>query len=267
MGRKNVKKIILTCIGLYIMIASSLYLLQEKIMFMPTVLEQDYRFDFKTPFEELFLRPDAETVINALHFKVDQPKGVLLYFHGNAGDLSRWGVITEYFVQMQYDVLVMDYRTYGKSTGALSEEALYKDAQFCYEYLKTLYPEDQITVYGRSLGTAMATYVASKNNPKQLVLETPFYSIQDVASHRFPLFPVKYLLQYKFPSYQYIEAVNCPVTIFHGTEDRIVPFESGRKLYDASSKSQTTFVTIEHGKHNDLINFDVYHQNIKTILP
>ena len=267
MVKRNIKRILFAFIGLYIMIATSLYLLQEKIMFRPTVLTQDYTFTFKQPFEELFLNTNSETVINAIHFKIDNPKGVLLYFHGNAGDLSRWGLITEYFVQKQYDVLVMDYRTYGKSTGPLSEEAFYNDAQFCYDYLKEQYSENQITVYGRSLGTAMATYVASKNKPKQLVLETPFYSIQDVAKYRFPLFPVKYLVNYEFPSYQFIDTVSCPISILHGTEDRIVPFESGKKLYNKSLKSQTSFVVIENGRHNNLIDFKAYHEHIETILP
>ncbi|NOY48554.1 MAG: alpha/beta hydrolase, partial [Chlorobi bacterium] len=116
----------------YVMITTSLYFFQEKILFRPTVLTQDYKYNFSYPFEELFLKTEDDAVINALHFKARNSKGVILYFHGNAGDLSRWGTITEYFVSMNYDVLVMDYRTYGKSTGVLSEEALHKDAQMCY---------------------------------------------------------------------------------------------------------------------------------------
>jgi len=137
MVKRNIKKTLVVLIGLYVMIGTSLYLLQEKVLFRPTVLAQDYEYNFNHNFEELFLKPDAEAVINALHFKAENPKGVIIYFHGNAGDLSRWGIITEYFVEKNYDVLVMDYRTFGKSTGTLSESALYKDAQFCYDYLKS----------------------------------------------------------------------------------------------------------------------------------
>ena len=157
-------------IAIYLMIGTALYFLQEKILFRPTVLNQTYVYKFSNPFEELFLKADDKAVINALHFKAENPKGVILYFHGNAGNLSRWGNITEYFVEMNYDVLVMDYRTYGKSTGALSERALYSDAQLCYDYLKNNYNESEITVYGRSLGTGIAAYIAAKNKPKQLIL-------------------------------------------------------------------------------------------------
>ena len=107
----KLKKALLVLIAFYLMIGTALYFLQEKILFRPTVLSQTHVFKFSHPFEELFFKADDNAVINALHFKAEKPKGVILYFHGNAGDLSRWGIITEYFVDKNYDVLVMDYRT------------------------------------------------------------------------------------------------------------------------------------------------------------
>src|SRR5690554_6918936 len=175
--KNKLKNVLLVIVALYIMIGASLYFLQEKILFMPTVLPQDFQYEFNHPFEELFLKTEDHAVINALHFKAENPKGVILYFHGNAGELSRWGIVVQKFVEMRYDVLVMDYRTYGKSTGKLSEKALYSDAELFYKYLLIRYPEDKIVVYGRSLGTTFATYVAAKNHPKQLLLEAPFYSL------------------------------------------------------------------------------------------
>ena len=147
------------------MIGSALYFFQEKLLFLPTVLSQEYEFQFNYPFEELFLEIDENTVINALHFKSENPKGVILYFHGNAGDLSRWGLIGERFVALNYDVFIIDYRTYGKSKGKLSEVGFYKDAQYCYDYLLKHYSEDKITLYGRSLGTGLASYLSSQNSP------------------------------------------------------------------------------------------------------
>ncbi len=248
------------------MIGTALYFLQEKMMFLPTELEQDYVFNFSYPFEELFFETEDNVTINAIHFKNENPKGVILYFHGNAGDLSRWGIVTEYFVEKQYDVLIMDYRTYGKSTGVLSEKALYSDAQYCYNYLKEHYDEKSITIYGRSLGTGIATYMASKNKPKQLILETPYYSIEDVAKSRFPILPIKYLLKYKLPSYQYIKEVSCPISMFHGTDDLVIPFQSAEKLFQTSPKGISTFIKIENGNHNDLINYDTYREQIDKLL-
>ena len=264
--RKRLKKGLKILLILYVMIGASLYFLQEKILFLPTVLEQDYQYNFTHPFEEVFLKPAENASINALHFKTENPKGVILYFHGNAGDLSRWGNVAEFFVDKGYDMFIMDYRTYGKSKGKLSEQALYNDAQYCYDYLLKQYSENDITLYGRSLGTGLATFLASKHNPKRLILETPYYSILDVAKHRFPIFPVSALLKYKFPSNEYIVDVRCPIAIFHGTADKVVPFSSAKKLKSVAPASLTTFTTIKGGGHNDLMEFEEYRKAIEDLL-
>ncbi|TVZ58826.1 hypothetical protein NA63_1334 [Flavobacteriaceae bacterium MAR_2010_105] len=264
--KRNIKRALVLFVGLYIMITASLYFLQEKLMLFPTVLEQDYKYQFSYPFEELFLKSDKDTVINAIYFKAEEPKGVILYFHGNAGDLSRWGVIAEYFVEKNYDVLIIDYRTYGKSTGPLNEAAFYNDASYSYNYLKERYNESQIIVYGRSLGTGIAAYIASKHQPKQLILETPYYNIADVAKQRFSMFPVEPLLKYKFPTNEFIQHIECPILIVHGTEDEVVPLSSGEKLLKVSPNSNIKFISIEGGKHNNLNEFDGYHQAIDGAL-
>ena len=264
--KQKLKYSLLALIAIYIMVTTSLYFLQDKILFRPTVLPQDHVFEFKHEFEEIFLTTEDEALINAIHFKAEKPKGIILYFHGNAGDLQRWGTIAEFFVDLNYDVFIMDYRTYGKSTGILSEEALYKDAQMCYDYVKKIYNEEDITVYGRSLGTGIATYVASKNRPEQLILETPYYSIVDVAKYRFPIVPVKKLMQYELPTYDFIKEVECKTTMIHGTDDYIVPYKSGKKLFDIAPKEQTTFVTVEGGSHNNLMASEQYTEVIKELL-
>jgi len=265
--KQKLKKAFIVLLSIYIMVSSLLYFLQEKMLFLPTVLEQDYAFEFTQSFEELFFKTDNNAVINAIHFKAETPKGVILYFHGNAGDLSRWGNVAEYFVELNYDVLIMDYRTYGKSTGALSEQVFYDDAQFCYNYLKERYAENKITLYGRSLGTGAATYLASRNTPKQLILETPYYSITHVAASRFPMFPVEKLLKYKFPSFQFIEHVKCSISILHGTDDAVIPMQSARKLFEAAPKALTSFTIVDGGNHNDLVRYKSYHSKIREILP
>jgi fermentation-respiration switch protein FrsA (DUF1100 family) len=263
--KQKLKRFTAFILLIYVMINASLYLLQDKILFRPTVLEQSHQFQFTHKFEEVFLTTEEHAVINAIHFKVENPKGVILYFHGNQGNLQRWGSITEYFVNKQFDVFIMDYRTYGKSTGALNEPALYKDAEFMYNYVKKLYPESNIVVYGRSLGTTFATYVASRHNPKMLILETPYYSMVDVAKNRFPLIPVGQFMNYHFPTYKFINDVKCNISILHGTSDKVVPFSSGEKLYQTSPKTRTSFISIEGAKHNNLIDFEAYHREIDAI--
>lgn len=263
---KSIKKIIVFLGFAYVLVGGLLAFFQEKLLFHPNHLPKDYSYSFSHDFEEFSLTSRDGAVLNTLHFKVENPKGVILYFHGNAGDLSRWGHVASYFVQYQYDVLVMDYRTYGKSTGKLSEKMMYQDAKMFYNYTKNRYSEENIIVYGRSLGTTFATYVAAKNNPKMLVLETPFTSITDVAKSRFPIYPIKWLLNYRFNSEIYISKVRCPVTIFHGTEDRVVPYRFGKKLFEKIEHSGKELITIPGGNHNNLIDFEEYTNRIEELL-
>ena len=265
--KNKLKQLTIGLIAIYLMIGTALYFLQEKIIFRPTVLNQTHVFKFSHPFEELFLKADDNAIINAIHFKLENPKGVIIYFHGNAGDLSRWGKIAEYFVDRNYDLLIMDYRTYGKSTGVLSEHALYSDAQMCYDYLKDFYSEDEITVYGRSLGTGIATYIAANNKPKQLVLETPYYSLVDVAKRRFPFLTVQKLMHYRLPTNKFLNDVSCEISMIHGTNDYVISIESAKKLYQEATKNQTQFVEVKNGGHNDLVKFREFNEFINKVLP
>ncbi len=260
------KKLIITLLIVALCVVSLLYFMQEKLIFLPTQLPQDYQYEFSQPFEEFSLSTKDGASLKAIHFKSINPKGVILYFHGNAGDLSRWGVITQYFTQYNYDVVVMDYRTYGKSTGELSESLLYNDANLFYDYVNKKFTEDKIIVYGRSLGTTFASYVASKHKPGQLILETPFYNLTQIAKKRFPLLPVKKLLKYKFPTNNFVKAIQSPTIIYHGTDDKVVPYTSGKKLFDLFTKNQITFVTIVGGSHNNLIDFEEYRNSISEVL-
>ncbi|MEX0315850.1 MAG: alpha/beta hydrolase [Allomuricauda sp.] len=263
---RKLKRIAVFGLTLLTLLVVMFYFFQEKLIFLPTTLPSDYSFSFDRKFDEVFLETPDGASLNALHFYSENPKGLILYFHGNAGDLSRWGEIVVPFTNFGYDALVMDYRTYGKSTGVLSEEALHEDAQRFYDYALEKCPENQIVVYGRSLGASIATKVASKNNPQKLILETPFYSLLDVAKERFPWLPLTQILKYKFSSFDYIQNVKAPIRIFHGTSDNVVSYESGKKLFDTIPHSDKKFFTIENGEHNNLATFESYQKAIQKEL-
>ncbi|MEM1001659.1 MAG: alpha/beta fold hydrolase [Bacteroidota bacterium] len=262
---KGLRNVLLVLIGIYVMIGSALFFFQERMIFLPSVLSEDYVYKFDVPFEELHFSPEPGVKINALHFKTETPKGVVFYSHGNAGDLSRWGNIASELTNYGYDVLVWDYRTYGKSVGTISEEAFYQDAQFIFDHLSNQFERKNIVLYGRSLGTGVASYLASKNKVQQLILETPYYSIADVAKHRFPFFPVQKLLKYKFPNYQFLPRVKIPMTILHGTDDAVIPIESPLKLKKLGLNN-LKFITINGGSHNNLADFDGFHEAIGACL-
>ena len=270
--KENVRKykkafiVVFVLLNIYGLLCGVIYFFQENLIFLPTILSQEHSFVMDSPFEEVTLKAEDGALLNGLHFKVENSRGTILYFHGNAGNLQRWGQLTEFFVEMNYSVIVMDYRGYGKSTGKKSMEKLYADSELWYSYAKQEYSENEIIVYGRSLGTTFATYLASHNQPKNLILESPFYSIEEVAKSRFPFLPIKSLLHYKFPTYQYINKVSCPITIYHGTKDSVINYKQGEKLFNSIEKENKSLISVPNGGHNDLVSFDGYLNTIEEVL-
>ena len=229
-------------------------------------LSEFHQFNFSTPFEEINLEVADTARLNGLHFKAEDAKGLIIYYHGNSGNLSRWGNEVQYFVKLNYDVIVMDYRGYGKSRGKRTMKALLDDAQLFYDYGMEYFSEDKITLYGRSLGTGIVANVASNNDPDRLILETPYYNFKSVVQRFYPIFPVGLYLKYNFKTNEYIQEVDCPIYIFHGTSDDIVPYSSGKKLHKSVKSGQSTLITIEDGEHKNLIEFEEFRDRMEEVL-
>ncbi len=261
-----IRKIILIVLGVYILCLIGIYFFQENIIFRAKDLSKTHNYSFESKFEEVNVNTSDNVQLNSLHFKVDKPKGVILYFHGNKGNLERWGHKIQPLLKYGYDLFMIDYRGYGKNNGKRTEENMYSDAQLVYDYLLSKYDEKQIIVYGRSLGGTFATYVASKNNPKELILEATFSSIVDVSKNILPIFPFSKLYKFHFESFKIIPEVKIPTTIFHGNKDSLVPFSLAQKLYASSNKENTEFITIDEGTHHNLSEFDVYQNKLQKIL-
>ncbi|MFH1052039.1 MAG: alpha/beta fold hydrolase [bacterium] len=251
--------IIITVLALFFLV----YYYQERLIFFPEKLEKDFEFDFDSNFTERNFEIKNGVTINALHFKTKNPKGVIYYHHGNAGSLAGWGEVGEYFLQYGYDALIYDFRGFGKSTGIKSESGFYKDAQFIYNVLKKEYEEKDIVLYGRSLGTGIAAYIASKNNPGSLILESPYYNYIELKKVHFSMIP-SFVMRYSFPTNEYIIDIKGPVTLIHGTDDDLIHPDNSRKLKEI--KPDADMYLIEGGHHNDLMGFDQYPEIMEKIL-
>lgn len=262
---KRLKKILIALALIYMLIMSLLHVFQEKIVFLPEAINVEYEYQFPFDFEEINLKTKDNQTINALHIKSENSKGIILYFHGNQGNLIRWGEITSYFTQFNYDVFVIDYRGYGKSTGAFNETEMYNDALLSYDYVKKQFSEDKIIVYGRSLGTTFATKVASENNLKHLILEAPFYNLHHAANFKYKVIP-KFLLKFKFKSNEYITKVQSPITVFHGTDDKTTPIQGSKELFELITTSNKEFISLENGTHHNVRSFKKYAATLKRIL-
>ena len=176
---------------------------------------------------------------------------VLLFFHGNAGNISHRLDSIQIFRQLGLSVFIFDYRGYGQSTGKPSEKGTYLDAIAAYEYLvreRSVNP-DHLIYFGRSLGGAVASHLAVKHPPKALILESTFTSAPDMASRLFPIFPMRWLTRFSYSNIDNIKSIHCPVLIVHSPEDDIIPYDLGRKLYEAANEPKQ-FLQI-HGGHNE----------------
>lgn len=243
------------------------YGLQKHFMLQPNQLSDDYSYSFPTSFDELFLKAEDGAVINALHFRADtnDSKGIILYCHGNAGDLSRWGELYAEFLPQGYDLFIYDYRGYGKSKGPVSEESYYKDTKLVYNHLRQDYNPDDIIIYGRSLGSAMATYLAAQVPCRKLILETPFSSVKDLFHAYYPFLPRIFFFRFSFDNKKYIQEVEEPVVIFQGTDDWIVPYSCAAKLKPFLTEHDR-FITIEGGNHNNLSRSVKYQKELRQAL-
>lgn len=257
--------LLLYIIGGIVLLSVLAYLVQEKLIFKPEKLHQDFKFSYDIPFEELFFNVAAGVVINGLHFYRPQPKGLILYFHGNTRSIKGWSKYARDFYRFDYDVVLVDYRGFGKSTGKRSEKDMLSDMQFVYDTLKQKYPEHHILVYGRSMGSGFATKIASDNTPRYLILDAPYYSFLKVVERFLPILPVKYVLRFHLRTDKWITRVNCHTYIIHGTKDWLIPIRHSEKLQHINPH-KITLIRIHGGGHNNLPSFDEYHNFIRDIL-
>ncbi|ATL45933.1 alpha/beta hydrolase [Chitinophaga caeni] len=259
-------RITLIAVLLYVLGGLGLYFYQEKIIFHPKVLQDDFKFRFNQPFEEITIPVNDHEQLSAVLFKADSAKGIVLYFHGNANNISAYAKYAGNFTRKGYDVLMMDYRGFGKSRGKLTQQGMFDDALVMYRLARKRFEPGQIIIYGKSIGTAVATELASIRDCKRLILETPYYSIPDIAGTYGAVYPLNWILKFPLPTYQYLPKVTAPINIFHGTADDVVPYESGKKLAALFKNPADEFITVPGGKHNDLAGFPVFLEKLDSLL-
>lgn len=256
---------LITILVIYILVCGLLYFFQEKLIFFPQKLAKEYSFQFSQPFEEKNIKTRDGTILSGLLFRTDSSKGLIFYLHGNAGSLSSWGHVAVTYTALGYDVFMIDYRGYGKSEGAIAtENQLYEDIQTAYDALKMEYSENEIIVLGYSIGTGLASKVASENNPILLILQAPYYSLTDMMRHTYPIIPT-FILKYKFETNKHLKACTMSVVIFHGDRDEVIYYGSSLKLKD-ELKPVDKLITLRGQGHNGMTDNKDYQEEIKKIL-
>lgn len=215
---------------IYVFIVSYVYFNQVGMVFQTSQLSKDYQFDFQQKFEEINITSFDDVKLNGLLFEAEKSKGLIFYLHGNAGTLETWGKIAKIYTRLGYDIFILDYRSFGKSEGEIeNEEQLNKDVSVVYKTLTKRYPENKIIITGYSIGSGLATILASENHPKALILQSPYYSFTELSSSRVRFFP-DFMKKFHLETFKYLPQVKAPIYIFHGTDDQLISCSNSVRL-------------------------------------
>lgn len=266
--RSRAFRLIVSIVIIYLMGATVLYFFQEKFLFHPQAVDRNQPYAFEQPFEETEIPFSSTDTLNMIRFFAGMNltrRGLVLYFHGNQKNVARYAQFAKNFTRNGYEVWMPDYPGFGKSTGVLTENKMYRLAEQLHALALQRFRPDSIVVYGKSLGTGTAAYLASVKPVKALLLETPYCSIPDLLSHFAPVYPCRMLSKYSFPVRDFLSEMNCPVVLFHGTSDGVVPYGQSLRLISVL-KANDRLITIEGGSHNDLNDFPIYQHALDSIL-
>ncbi len=236
-------------------IAAVLYAFQASLIYYP---HQDL---VATPdsiglaYQDVDLVTSDGVAIHGWYLPHPNARGTLLFFHGNAGNISHRLDSIELFHRLGLAVLIIDYRGYGRSQGKPGEEGSYRDAEAAWNWLVGQQGVDpaRIVVFGRSLGGAIATWLAhqqrGRDRPAALILESTFTSVPDMGAKLYPFLPIRWLARIHYDSLSRIAEIEAPLWLAHGPADEIVPYEQGRRLFDAAAEPKQFFEL--RGGHND----------------
>ena len=251
----------------YILGGVALYFLQDYILFHPVTLKRDHKYNFPEKHKDINIPITENSNLNIVQFFSTDTitKGVVLYFHGNKKNISWYAKYSPYFTKHGYEVWLIDYPGFGKSTGKFTEQTLYDWANYMYNFARTRFGPDSIIIYGKSMGTGIATHLASIQPCKKLILETPYYDYPSVIKHYLPIYPIEWMIHYKIPTHDYIEKVIAPITIFQGTDDWLVTYNNAKRL-KPFLKPRDEFITIKDGEHNDLFKFKETIEKLDSLL-
>jgi fermentation-respiration switch protein FrsA (DUF1100 family) len=242
--------VVAACYGLLVVVV---YFMQGRMLYLAevpgrtlTVTPADVGMDYQDVSIET---TDGVT----LHgwFIVGRSSRVLLFFHGNAGNISHRLDSIRQFQDLGLSVLIIDYRGYGQSEGRTTERGIYRDADAAWRYLiegRGIVASD-IVIFGRSLGASVASRLAAQTQPLALIVESSFTSVPDIAQDLYPWLPARWLSRLSHATRDYIQDVRCPVLVVHSRDDEIIPFHHGEEIF-ASANELRTLLEIR-GTHND----------------
>jgi len=255
-GFAAAKFLVILAAAAYAAALCALYVFQERLLFPSTTMAASYAFEFAQPFEEMRI-PVPGGSLDALLFRQPRPRGLVFFLHGNRGDLRTWTTGLDFYRRVNYDLFIVDYRGYGKSTGRIDSEAqLHGDVRAAWDAIAPRYAGQPIVVYGRSLGSGLAAELARNVHPALLVMVTPFVNLAAAAQRRYPMAP-GFLLKYPLRTDAIIGDVTSPVFLVAGSRDRLTPPSDSLAL-KALTHSPVEVLVVEGAGHVNIHQFPDY---------
>ena len=255
--------------GLYVLAMILLSIFQGAFLFSPFLREVKARpVDVGLSYEEITITTEDGIALSAWFIPAEGTETTVLFFHGNAGNMSHRLDSIRIFHDLGLDVLIIDYRGYGASYGRPTEKGLYLDAEAAWRYLVEIRAADpaKIIIFGRSLGGAVAARQAQQTRPRMLILESTFTGVKDLAQEMFPIFPVRLMGRIHFSTIDRLPDFDFPVLIIHSPDDDLIPFSHGKRLFEAAGEPKA-FLAITGG-HRDgyLQSGSIYTQGLAAFL-
>lgn len=248
----------------YLGLTLVLYLLQERLIFFPARTWEATPTRVGLPFEEVWLEASDGVRLSGWFVPVEQARGTVLFFHGNAGNISHRLESLALFHRLGLNTLILDYRGYGRSEGRPTEAGTYLDAEAAWRYLtqKRQIPAAQIILFGESLGGAVAAWAAETHTSGGLILLASFTSIPDMGAQAYPFLPVRWLARVQYNTLARMSKITCPVLLIHSRADEMVPFRHSQRLFEAARQPKQLLEI--SGDHNGgpLLSAQVYERGL-----
>jgi pimeloyl-ACP methyl ester carboxylesterase len=256
---------------IFALLSALFFSYQHLLFFQPKALDANHvlTFPVRMKFTTSTISFDQNTQIDVVKFKQDDStitaKGVVLFFHGNRYNVEHYSPYAAYFTRNGYEVWMPDYPGYGRSTGEIEAGVLEELSLQLYKMARVQFSPDSIVLYGKSLGTGVASYLASERDCRHLVLETPYYSMSSLAQSYAWFMPMPLLIRFNLTTGEYFKEITAPITVIAAGNDELIPLQNTLRLLP-TMKREDAFYVVKGAKHNGLPAFEQYQRVVDSVM-
>lgn len=263
--------VLLTALGGYLLLMAGVYFGQAHLLYLPNLPSREIALtpkDVGLPYDDVWLRTEDGVRLHGWYLPAESGRATMIFFHGNAGNISHRLDSLRIFHSLRLSVLIIDYRGYGKSEGSPSEKGTQHDALAAWRYITEAQgvPAQKVVLFGRSLGAAIASDLAVRHQPGALIVESAFTSVPDMGAELYWWLPVRQLSRFRYATREDVARVRCPVLVVHSPEDEIIPFRHAEAIFAGAREPKELLRLI--GSHNEgfMLSGNAYGEGLDRFL-